>query len=156
MRSRTLVSIVTCLFAIPPRAQAPATSASVRIAVVAFNAAVLQTSEAQREVSALQTKFAPRETHLETLNTQVESLKKQLTDAAKPLAEAERTEKVKSLDGLQRQLQREAEDFKNDTDSASQQMFQAVAQKLFTFLQQYATQHGYTVVLDRGPNETPT
>src|ERR1700743_546911 len=155
MRSRTLLSLFICLFAIATRAQAPVGGANVRIAVVAFNAAVLRTTEAQREVSALQTKFAPRENHLEALNTQVESLKKQLTDGAKPLSEAERTEKVKSLDGLQRQLQREGEDFKNNTDSASQQMFQTVAQKLFTFLQQYAGRHGYTVVLDRGPNETP-
>ena len=156
MRSHTLLSLAICLFATAAQAQAPAGGTNVRIAVIAFNTAVLQTSEAQREVSALQTKFGPREAHLEALNTQIESLKKQLTDGAKPLSEAEHAEKVKSLDGLQRQLQREGEDFKNDTDTASQQMFQTVAQKLFKFLQQYAGQHGYTVVLDRGPNETPT
>lgn len=155
MRSCTLASYVLCLMTTTTFAQAPSTSPNIRIAVVAFNAAVLQTSEAQHELAAMQTKFGPRQAHLESLNTQISSLKKELSDDTKTLSEPEKTAKIKSLDAQERQLQREVEDFKNDTDTASQQMFQNVAQKLFSFLNQYAEQHGYTIILDRGPNEAP-
>jgi hypothetical protein len=54
-----------------------------------------------------------------------------------------------------RRLQREAENYKNDTESASQQVFQRVAQKVYSFVQVYAKQHGYTIVIERGSDSTP-
>jgi outer membrane protein len=122
---------------------------------VAFNTAVLQTAEGQRVFSDLKAKFAPRQTHLQQLNAQIESLKQQINDNAAPLSDAEKSTKLHTLDTEERQLQREADDFKSDTDSASQQAFQAVAQKLYVFLQDYAKQHAYLLVIDRGSDAAP-
>ena len=47
--------------------------ATQHIVTLSFNAAVLQTAEAQRELSALQAKLAPRQTQLQSLNNEVES-----------------------------------------------------------------------------------
>jgi outer membrane protein len=148
-----LIVIITVSRAVAqqPTRQAP----SPTIVTVAFNAAVLQTAEAQRELSALQAKFAPRQAHLQTLNAEVEALKKQLNEPSAPLAEAEKNSKLQALDSKERQLQREAEDFKADSESASQQAFQSVAQKLYAFLQDYAKQHAYTLVIDRGSESNP-
>ena len=52
-------------------------------------------------------------------------------------------------------MQREADDFKNDTDGASQHAFQSVAQKLYAFLQEYSKKHAYTLVIDRGSDAAP-
>lgn len=122
---------------------------------VAFNAAVLQTAEAKRVIGDLQTKFGPRQTHLQQLNAQIESLKKQINDNTGSASESEKTAKLHTLDTEERQMQREAEDFKRDTDSASQQAFQSVAQKLYAFLQDYAAQHAYALVIDRGSDAAP-
>jgi len=130
-RSRTLVSL--CVLFIPAAisfAQSPTSSSTPVYVTVAFNTAVLQTAEAQRSFGELQAKFAPRQTHLQQLNAQVESLKKQINDNAASLSEADKSAKLRTLDTEQRQLQREADDYKSDTDSASQQAFQSVAQKL--------------------------
>jgi outer membrane protein len=159
-RYRTLafVFLFVSSFAItgntPSHAQTAA--APPTIVTVAFNAAVLQTAQAQRDFSDLQTKFAPRQNHLQTLNNEVESLKKQLSDSAAKLNEAERDTKLHTLDTDQRQLQREADDYKADTEAASQQAFQTNAQKLYVFLQEYAKQHGCSVVIDRGSDAAPT
>lgn len=154
--SRTPLSL--CVFLVLPWimfAQSPTASPAPVYVTVAFNAAVLQTTEAQHIFSDLQAKFAPRQTHLQQLNAQVEALKKQVNDNAASLSEAEKSAKMHTLDTQERQLQHEADDFKSDTDGASQQAFQSVAQKLYAFLQDYAKQHAYTLVIDRGSDVAP-
>jgi outer membrane protein len=48
------------------------------IVTLSFNAAVLQTAEAQKNLSALQARYAPKQKQLQALNDEVESLRKQL------------------------------------------------------------------------------
>jgi outer membrane protein len=131
----------------PPAAQ--------HIVTLSFNAAVLQTAEAQREVSALQAKLAPRQTQLQSLNNEVEALRKQLADAGDKLSDMERETRERSLETREKELQRQAEDFRNDSQNESQQVFQKVAQKVYAFLQSYSQQHGYSAVIERGSDASP-
>jgi len=155
-QSRTLVSL--CLFFVPASiacAQSPTPVSAPICVTVSFSAAVLQTAESKHMFSDLQSKFAPRQTHLQQLNAQIETLKKQINDNPATLSETEKSVKVRTLETEERQLQRDADDFKSDTDSASQQAFQAVAQKVFAVLQDYAKQHSYSLVIDRGSDSAP-
>ena len=133
----------------------PQPVATANIVVVDFNAAVLRTTEAQKAMEALRTKYTPREQELQKLNDEVEATKRSLNDAGSRLTDAERAQKLQSLDASEKRLQRNAEDFKNDSEAESQQTFQQVAQKLFLFLQGFSKQHSYTAVLDRGPEASP-
>jgi outer membrane protein len=138
------------------RAQAPTTQPALpNVVTVSFNAAVLQTAEAQRELGVMQTKFASRQAQLKSLNDEIEALRKQLQTTGDKLSDAERASRGQSLSAKEKQLQREAEDFKNDSDSESQQLYQSVAQKVYAFLQTYAQQHGYAVMVERGSDSAP-
>jgi outer membrane protein len=155
-RSCALVSL--CIFFVSLStsfAQSPTPVSAPVCVTVAFNAAVLETAEAQHLFSDLQSKFAPRQTHLQQLNAQIETLKKQINDKSAPLSETEKSAKLRTLDAEERQLQHDADDFKGDSDSASQQAFQSVAQKFYAFLQDYAKQHAYSLVIDRGSDAAP-
>jgi outer membrane protein len=134
---------------------APASSTPSNIVVVYFNAAVLGTSEAQRCMAALQKKYAPREQALQKLNDDIEATKKSLNDPSARLTDTERNQKLQDLGAKEKQLQREAEDFKNDSQAESQQAFQQVAQKVFSLLQDFSQQHGYAAVLERGTETAP-
>ena len=125
------------------------------IVTLSFNSAVLETAEAQRELGALQAKRAPRQAQLQSLNNEVEALRKQLTDAGDKLSDAERATRERSLETKQKELQRQAEDFRNDSQNESQQVFQKVAQKVYAFLQTYSQQHGYSAVIERGSDAAP-
>jgi outer membrane protein len=125
------------------------------IATVSFNAAVLQTAEAQKSLSALEARYAPKQKHLQGLNDDVESLRKQLAETNGNLSEAERAIRARSLESKEKELQREAEDFKSDSQSESEQIFRRVAQKVFAFLQTFSQQHGYTAVIERGSDAYP-
>jgi len=125
------------------------------VVTLAFNAAILQTKEAQRDLGALQIKFAPRQTQLQKLNNEIEELRRQVNNTSAPLNDAERNSKEQAINSKVRLLEREAEDFKSESETASQQAFQRVAQKMYTFVQRYAQQHAYSLILERGSNATP-
>ena len=72
-----------------------------------------------------------------------------------PGSDPDRSAREQSLDLKERQLQREAEDFKNDSEGASQTVFQTIAQKVYAFVQTYAQNHGYALVLERGSDTAP-
>jgi outer membrane protein len=125
------------------------------IVTVSFNAAVLQTAEAQKSLSALQARFAPKQKQLQALNDEVESLRKQVADTSSNLSDAEKASRARSLESKEKELQREAEDFKSDSQSESEQVFQRVAQKVYAFLQTFSQQHGYSAVIERGSDANP-
>jgi outer membrane protein len=125
------------------------------IVTVSFNAAVLQTAEAKKNLSALETRYAPRQKQLQTLNDEVESLRRQLADTRNNHSDAERASRARSLESKEKGLQREAEDFKTDSQSESEQVFQRVAQKVYAFLQTFSQQHGYSAVIERGSDAYP-
>lgn len=150
LRAVLFLSSVSSL-AIASQAQAPP---SQNIVTVSFNAAVIQTAEAQRELGALETRFAPRQAQLKALNDEVDALRKQISNTNDKLTDTERATREQTLD-KEKQLQRQAEDFRNDSQSESQQVFQTVAQKLYAFLQTYAQQHRYSAVIERGSDAAP-
>ena len=133
-------------------ASKPATQ---NIVTVSFNDVVLHTAEAQKALSALQAQFAPRQAQLQTLNNEVESLRKKIEGTNEKASDTEKATSADTLDRKEKQLQRQADDFRQDSQSESQQVFQRVAQKVFAFLQTYAQQHGYSAVIERGTDASP-
>ncbi len=133
----------------------PSPSSTPSIVALNFNAAVLGTAEAQRNLSALQKKYSPREQHLQKVSDEVEASKKVLNDSGTKLADADRNRQLRELEAKEKQLQREADDFRNDSQAESQQVFQEVAQKVFAFLQEFSKEHGYSAVLERGTDTAP-
>lgn len=125
------------------------------IVSISFNAAVLRTAEAQRDLGALRTKYAPRQAQMKALNDEVGDLQKQLQANGDKLSDSERGTREQALANKEKQLQRDSEDYKNDTQADSQEVMQSVAQKLYAFVQTYAKQHGYSMVVERGSDANP-
>jgi outer membrane protein len=156
-RLRTVLLLLSVsTLAIACQAQSPPSQPITQnIVTVSFNAAVLQTAEAQKEMGALQTKFAPRQAQLKALNDEVEALRKPINNTSDKLTDTEMATREQALENKEKQLQRQAEDFRNDSQSESQEVFQRVAQKVYAFLQAYSQQHGYSAVIERGSDAAP-
>ena len=134
-------------------AQTPAAPA--KIAVIAFQTAVTQTNEFQRNFADLQKKFTPKRDQLKTLSTQIDTLKSQLQAQGDTLSEAERASRARIIDDKEKQLQRDGEDAQNDFQQEMQEVFAGVATKVGAVLSSYAQQQGFTVVLDGGTQQAP-
>lgn len=140
-------------------AQAPATAAApagpTKVAVIAFQAAVAQTNEFQRNYADLEKKYEPKREQLKAESDQIDNLTKQLQMQAASLSEAERTSRSSAIDGKKKLLQRDAEDDQNDFQQDLQDMFKGVAAKVYEVMQSYAQQRGYSLVLDASAQQSP-
>jgi len=136
-------------------ASAQAPQESPKIGMINFNAAVLGTNEAKTALAAVETKLTPRQNALKALNTEVTTLGNDYKAKASTLSETERATRERAISEKQRKLQRDAQDLKTDVQTEEQQVYGQVAQKLYTFLQNYGSQHGYTMIVERGSDAAP-
>lgn len=142
-----------------PGAQKPAATAPVpmaKVAVIAFQAAVTQTYEFQRDIADLQKKYDPRRVQIKTLSDEVDTLTKQLQAQGAQLSDAERNSRARTLDEKKKELDRDTQDAQTDFQADMQQVINDVAGKVGTLLSDYADKHGYTLVLDAGDQQSQT
>jgi outer membrane protein len=160
-RSIALVVVLFSGFVLSAAAQtapAPATqAAAVKVAVIAFQAAVSQTNEFQRDFGDLQKKFDPKRVQLKTLSDEIDSLEKQLAAQGDKLNDAERANKAKAIEDKKKQAQRLAGDAQSDFQQEMQELYNGVASKVADVLSSYAAQQGYTLVVDAtgSPQQPP-
>jgi outer membrane protein len=121
--------------------------------VIAFQAAVGQTNEFQRNFADLQKKYEPKRAQLKTQADEIDGLEKQLQAQADKLSDAERANKAKVIDDKKKQAQRFAEDAQNDLQGEMQEIYNGVASKVYDVLATYAQQQGYTLVVDGSTNQ---
>ncbi len=123
--------------------------------MIAFQQAVTQTNEFQRNYADLQKKYDPKRQHLKTLNDEIDALKKQLQTQGAALSDADRESRATNIDAKEKELQRDADDDQNDFKQDMQETFNGVATKVDAVLVDYAEKHGFTVVLDGSEEQTP-
>jgi len=133
--------------------QAAATAGPTKVAIIAFQAAVGQTNEFQRNFTDLQKKYEPKRQQLKTLSDEIDSLTKQLQAQGDKLTEGERASRAKAIEDKKKQAKRIGEDAQNDYQQEVQQVFGGVASKVGEVMVAYAQQNGYTLVLDGSENQ---
>jgi outer membrane protein len=163
-RTFALAALLASGLALNATAQTPAPAAAAapaaapvpipaKVAVIAFNAAVAQTNEGQRDFADVQRKFEPKQAQLKGLNDEVENLKKQLQAQGDKLSAAESANRTKVIDDKTKQLQRAAEDARNDYQQEMGETLNTLASKVYEVLEAYAKEHGYTLVVDVGTQQ---
>ncbi|WP_263355534.1 OmpH family outer membrane protein [Acidicapsa ligni] len=143
-------------------AQTPAAPAAVtvsaipaKVAVLAFQVAVAQTNEGQRNFADLQKKFEPKRAQLKAQNDEIEGLKKALQAQGDKLTPAESSSRAKTIDEKTKQLQRAAEDAQNDFQQEIQDMYNTLASKVYEVVSSYAQEQGFTLVVDVSQQQSP-
>jgi outer membrane protein len=142
-----------------PAGAAPAMAASPagpgKIAVIAFQVAVGQTNEFQRNFADLQKKWDPKRQELKKLSDDVDASTKALQTQGTTLTDAERASRAKAIDDKKKQLDRSAEDAQKDFQQELQELYSGTATKVYDVLSNYAKENGYTLVLDVAGQQTP-
>ena len=120
-----------------------------KIALIAFEQAVVATNEGQRSVQEVQKKYEPKKAQIESLGTEVDSLKKQL-QAATTITDDDRTSRLRNIDTKEKQLNRDAEDAQTAYNTDLQEALGKVAQKVSVVMRDYCAKNGFTLLLDVG------
>jgi outer membrane protein len=140
---------------LPAAAVESAPAGPTKIAVVAFQAAVANTNEGQRNFADLQKKYQPKESQLKAENDEIETLTKQLQTQGATLSDSAKASQARTIDEKKKKLEREAEDLRNEGGQEAQEMYSTLASKVYDVLSGYAQQHGYTLVLDVSQQQNP-
>jgi outer membrane protein len=130
-------------------------SGPTKIAVIAFQMAVAQTNEGQKNFADLQKKFDPKRQQLKTLSDEIDGLTKDLQAKGATLSDSERAAKATAIDTKKKQLDRDAEDAQSDFQQQMQDVYNSLASKVYDVMQSYAEQQGYTLVLDFSEQQSP-
>jgi outer membrane protein len=156
-RSLALIATLASGFALSAFAQTPvaAPAGPAKVAVIAFQAAVAQTNEGQRNFADLQKKFEPKRQQLKTLSDELDNMTKQLQTQADKLSPAEQQSRAAAAETKKKQLDRDVEDAQNDFQQQMQEVYNALASKVYDVMQTYAEQQGFTVVLDVSLQQQP-
>ena len=160
-RTLALAVLLASGFALNAAAQTPAPAAApvvaipAKVAVIAFQVAVAQTNEGQRNFADVQKKFEPKRAQLKVLNDEVDTLKKQLQAQGDKLSPAESASRTKTIDDKSKQLQRSAEDAQNDFQTEIQDMYNTLASKVYEVVSGYAQDQGFTMVVDVSQQQSP-
>lgn len=152
-RSLALIVTLASGLAMSATAQTPAATTAAapgptKIAVIAFQVAVAQTNEGQRNFADLQRKYEPRREQLKKLSDDIDGLTKQLQTEEAKLTPAEQQSRANAIDNKKKQLDRDAQDAQNDFSQEMQDVYNSLATKVYDVMQAYAELHGYTLVLD--------
>jgi outer membrane protein len=150
-RSLALILTLASGFVLSAAAQTPAPAAPAgpaKIAVIAFQVAVAQTNEGQRNFADLQKKYEPKRQQLKALDEEIGNLAKQLQAQGDKLSPTEQQSRAKAIDDKKKQLERSAEDAQNDFQAEMSELYNGLAAKVYDVLANYAQQQGFTVVFD--------
>jgi len=142
-----------------PAAQKPAAAVPVpmaKVAVIAFQAAVTQTNEFQRNAAVLEKKYDPRRVEIKAESDEIDTLTKQLQAQGAQLSDAERASRARVIDEKKKKLDRDTQDAQSDFQNDMQQIINDVATKVGALMSDYADKHGYTLVLDEGDQQAQT
>jgi outer membrane protein len=133
--------------AVPPQA-IPA-----KVAIIAFEQAVVATNEGQRAVAEIQKKYEPQKSKIDGEASEVDSLKKQVQAMPQTTSDEERASRLKAIDAKEKQLNLDAETAQNSYQSDLQEAYGKVAQKVGKAAVTYAQANGFTLMLNVGGNQ---
>jgi outer membrane protein len=136
-------------------APATASAPAARIAVIAFQVAVAQTNEGQRDFADLEKKFEPRRAQLKALSDEIDAETKELKADSNTLTDVERANRSRDIQNKQTELNRSAQDAQSDFQTAMQNLYTSLAAKVYDVMEAYAKEHGYTLVLDISQQQSP-
>jgi outer membrane protein len=138
----------------PAAAAAPKPEAiPAKVAIIAFEQAVVATNEGQRAMAEVQKKYEPQKAKIDTQAAEVDSLKKQVQGLPSTTADDERARRLRAIDEKEKALNRDAEDATNAYQGDLQEAYGKVAQKVGAAAVKYAQDNGFTLMLNVGGNQ---
>jgi outer membrane protein len=119
-----------------------------KMAVINGQAALANTEQGKKALEQLRAKFETRKKEFEARQSEVAQLEDQLAKGAAVMAGDKREQLAKTLSDKKKRLQRDLQDADEDTQRDQQLATQTLDDRLNTIINKYASDNGYSVVID--------
>lgn len=131
-----------------PAADVKPEAVNAKVAIMAFEQAVVATNEGQKALAEIQKKYEPQKTKIQAEASEVDSLKKQVQALPANTPDDERSQRLRTIDEKEKQLNTDAENAQNAYQGDLQEAYGKVAQKVGQTAVKYAQSHGFTLLLN--------
>jgi outer membrane protein len=150
MKNRLILAAAILVFATGPAVLNAQTAApaKTKIGVINIQAAIANTVEGKQIIADLQKKYAPRQAELQRLQQDIQDIQDKLSKQQTTLSEDEQGRLSRDAEAKQTQLKRDAEDAQNDFNHDRDELINRIGQKMVHVISDYASQNGYSLVLD--------
>ena len=145
-------SVIALGMASLAHAQAAAPS---KVAIIHVQNAILQTKDGQKAQSELNTKFTPKKSAIEKKQADIAALQEQMKKGSATMSDDAKNKIARDIDSNQKSLQRDSEDFESDVQQEEGKIMQDLGQKMMDVIIKYATQNGFSMVVDVSNPQTP-
>ena len=125
-----------------------ANASGTKIAAINIEQAIFASNEGQRDMEGLQKKFEPRSNELKGKNDEIDQLKKQLNTQGDKMNDDAKTNLQRNIEQKQKQLDREAQDAREDFQNQQNEIGQRILQKMAPVILKYANEKSLGVILD--------
>jgi outer membrane protein len=139
----------------PAAAQTAKSDAPTRIAVINIQTAIASTEAGKQAAQELQTRFTPRQNDIDSMTKQLQSLQQRLQDGQNTLSDQEKERLGRQYQQLSRQVQRKQQELQEDAQDARTDAVDTIGQKMMRIIDRYASENGYSVVLDTSSQTSP-
>jgi outer membrane protein len=147
---------ILCMAPVPgARAQAAATAAPVKIALINMRNAIVATAEGKLAQATLQSQFASKQNELQNMQKQIEDLQRRLSEGARTLSDDEKGKMQRQGEMLTRRLQRGNDDLNEELNAAQGEVVDGIGRKMLDVLDRYSRENGFTAVLDTSAQGSP-
>jgi outer membrane protein len=126
-----------------------------KVAIISVQQAILQTKDGQKASADLQSKFLPKRQEIEKKQQSIQGLQEQMKKGSATMSDDAKTKLARDIDSGQKSLQRDTEDFDADVQQEENKIMQDLGQKIMDVIIKYATQNGFSMVLDVSSQQTP-
>jgi outer membrane protein len=133
--------------AAPPVPVAPQ-ALPAKVAIIAFEQAVVATNEGQKAVADIQKKYEPKKNQIDAEAKEVDSLKAQNQALPATATDEARAKLLRDIDKKEKDLQHDAEAAQNDYQADLQEAFGKIQQKVGNLAVKYAEDNGFTLLLN--------
>jgi len=133
--------------AAPPRVVSPG-PVPAKIAIINIQSAILNTKDGTKAAADVRAKFDPRKAELDKKRTDVEALQDQLRKGGATMSDEAKERLQKEIESGNKEFTRRSQDMNDDLEVEQGRIMQDLGGKMMKIIEEYATQNGYSVVLD--------
>ena len=120
----------------------------VKIGVIDMQRALISTKDGEKAVAELKAKFAPKQTEFEKRTAELQAKQEQFRKTENTISEEAKATLARDIDAMTKNLQRDTDDTRQDVEQEQQRVLNELGQKMMQVLQKYATDKGYTLIMD--------
>lgn len=126
-----------------------------KVATINIQQAIVSTKDGQKAVVELQSKMEPKRKELEKKQQEVQALTAQLNKSGSVASDDAKRRMQQDIEMKQKSLQRDSEDANAEMESEQQRLLNDLGSRIMQVINKYATDGGYTMVLDVSSPQTP-